>query len=81
MNFSEVANTIMKSNGIRKVFVAEQLGIAKATMSDFVNVRRRKGVCLNQAIRLFDACGYKVVVVPKHKTITGESYDLDVSDE
>lgn len=60
----ELINTIIKDNGIKKTFIAEQLNITKGS---FQNLLNKKNITLDDLKKICDVLGYEIEINIKKK--------------
>lgn len=60
----ELINAIIKDNGIKKTFIAEQLNITKGS---FQNLLNKKNITLDDLKKICDVLGYEIEINIKKK--------------
>ena len=60
----ELINAIIKENGIKKTFIAEQLNITKGS---FQNLLNKKNITLDDLKKICDVLGYQIEINIKKK--------------
>ena len=60
----ELINNIIKDNGIKKTFIAEQLNITKGS---FQNLLNKKNITLDDLKKICDVLGYEIEINIKKK--------------
>lgn len=60
----DLINTIIKDNGIKKTFIAEQLDITKGS---FQNLLNKKNITLDDLKKICDVLGYQIEINIKKK--------------
>lgn len=60
----ELINDIIKDNGIKKTFIAEQLNITKGS---FQNLLNKKNITLDDLKKICDVLGYQIEINIKKK--------------
>ena len=60
----ELINNIIKDNGIKKTFIAEQLNITKGS---FQNLLNKKNITLDDLKKICDVLGYQIEINIKKK--------------
>lgn len=60
----ELINAIIKDNGIKKTFIAEQLNITKGS---FQNLLNKKNITLDDLKKICDVMGYEIEINIKKK--------------
>lgn len=60
----DLINAIIKDNGIKKTFIAEQLNITKGS---FQNLLNKKNITLDDLKKICDVLGYQIEINIKKK--------------
>lgn len=75
MKFKEAILEILKERGLRKVDLANSIGISKACLGN--QLTRNKTWIDATMIKWLSGCGYKLVIIPKETPLPKDSIELE----
>ena len=74
MNLKETIISILENRGMRKIDLANNVGITKQVLN--IQITRNNDWYISTAIKWLDGCGYKLVAMPKELPLPKDSYEL-----